>query len=189
MPSLREQAPAHVVHIEAVSKTLGGGLRVGWLAAQGPVLARLARLKMNTDMQTSALPQLIVAEMMRSGEYAEHVEAAIEVNRRRRDGMLEALDRHLADAATWSAPKGGASVWVTFDRPVDERVLYAEAVREGMAFLPGGAMMAHPSGRTSARLSYSLIDPGLFDEAIRRLARALRAVHRRERVAALGPIS
>jgi DNA-binding transcriptional MocR family regulator len=172
-----------------VSKTLGGGLRVGWLAAQGPVLARMARLKMNSDMQNAALPQIVVAALLRSGEYASHIEEAVRLNRARRDTMLEALDRHLGDAATWSVPEGGASVWLTFDRPVDERLLYAEALREGTAFLPGGAVQAQPTGRASARVSYSLADPSLFDEAIRRLARALRSVQRRERVAALGPLS
>ncbi len=58
-----------------------------------------------------------------------------------------------------------------------------------MTFLPGGAVQPEPTGRTSLRLSFSIVPAERFDEGIRRLARALRAVHRRSRVAATGMIS
>ncbi len=189
LPALRNDAPAHVVHVESLSKTVAGGLRVGWLAARGPVLARLAHLKMNTDLHSPGLTQLVAAGLLRGEGYEEHVAASCAIYRERRDVMLEALDRHLSDAATWTAPLGGHNLWVTLDRPVDERLLYAEALREGVTFLPGGATEPEPSGRTSLRLSFSIVAPERFDEGARRLARALRSVQRRERVAATGPIS
>ena len=189
LPALRNEAPAHVIYVDSLSKTVGGGLRVGWLAAQGPVLARLAQLKMNTDLHSPALTQLVAADLLRGDGYEDHVRKGAEMYRARRDAMLEALDRHLGDAATWTVPRGGHSLWVTLDRPVDERLLYAEALREGVTFLPGGAAEPEPSGRTSLRLSYSIVAPERFDEGARRLARALRAVHRQDRLAATGPIS
>jgi DNA-binding transcriptional MocR family regulator len=189
LPALRNEAPAHVIHVESLSKTVGGGLRIGWIAAQGPVLARLAQLKMNSDLHTAALTQLVAADLLRGDGYEEHVRRGAEVYRGRRDVMLEALDHHLGDAATWMVPGGGHNLWLTLDRPVDERLLYAEALREGVTFLPGGATQPEPTGRTSLRLSFSIVAPERFDEAIRRLARALRAVHRHDRIAATGPIS
>ncbi|HEX2085011.1 MAG TPA: PLP-dependent aminotransferase family protein [Solirubrobacteraceae bacterium] len=187
--ALRAEAPAHVVHVESLSKTVAGGLRVGWIAAQGPVLARLAHLKMNSDLHSPALTQLIAAELLRGEGYDEHVRRSAAIYRGRRDAMIEALERHLGDAATWTVPAGGHNLWVTLDRPVDERLLYAEALREGVTFLPGGATQVEPAARTSLRLSFSIVPPERFDEAARRLARALRAVHRRARVAATGMVS
>jgi DNA-binding transcriptional MocR family regulator len=187
--SLRAEAPAHVIHVDSLSKTVAGGLRIGWIAAQGPVLARLAHLKMNSDLHTPAMTQLVAASLLRDGDYEEHVRATAELYRERRDAMLAALERHLADAATWIVPRGGHNLWVTLNRPVDERLLYAEALREGVTFLPGGAAEPEPTGRTSLRLSFSLVAPERFDEGARRLARALRSVHRRDRIAATGPIS
>ena len=189
LPALRSQAPAHVIHVDSLSKTLAGGLRLGWIAAQGPVLARLAALKMHSDLHSPVLTQLLAAELLRGEAYEEHVRECARVYRDRRDAMLAALERHLRDAATWIVPLGGHNLWLTLDRPVDERLLYAEALREGVTFLPGGAAQPEPSGRTSLRLSFSIVAPERFDEGIRRLARALRAVHRRDRIAATGPIS
>ena len=34
---LRERAASHVIYCDSLSKTIGGGLRVGWIAASGPV--------------------------------------------------------------------------------------------------------------------------------------------------------
>ena len=34
-------APAHVIYVDSLSKSIGGGLRVGWIAASGPVHGRL----------------------------------------------------------------------------------------------------------------------------------------------------
>jgi DNA-binding transcriptional MocR family regulator len=189
LPALRNEAPAHVVHVESLSKTVAGGVRIGWIAAQGPVLSRLAQLKMNSDLHTPALTQLIAADLLRGPGYEEHIRESAAIYRERRDAMVAALERHLGDAATWSVPNGGHNLWVTLDRPVDERLLYSEALREGVTFLPGGATQPEPTGRTSLRLSFSIVPPEDFDEALRRLARAVRAVQRRDRVAATGIVS
>jgi DNA-binding transcriptional MocR family regulator len=103
--------------------------------------------------------------------------------------LLAALERHLGDESTWIVPRGGQHVWVTLRRAIDERALYGEALRAGVAFLPGGATQAEPSGRTSLRLSFSYVDPEQLDEGVRRLAGALRSLHRRQAVGATAPVS
>ena len=56
--------------------------------------------------------------------------------------------------------------------------------------LPGGAVQPEKSSRSSMRLSFGLVDPSLHDEALRRLAAALREVRRRGRGAgATGALS
>src|SRR4051795_3457499 len=35
---LRELAPGHVLYVNSLSKTVGGGLRLGWVAGRGPVI-------------------------------------------------------------------------------------------------------------------------------------------------------
>jgi 2-aminoadipate transaminase len=188
-PRLRRLAPAHVVYVDSLSKTVGGGLRVGWIAASGAIHARLVRLKMDTDLHSAALPQVLAAAWLGEGRHARHLERVIPMHRRRRDVLLDALQRHLADEATWIVPHGGQHVWVTLRRAVDERALYGEALRCGVAFLPGGATQPDPSARTSLRLSFSYVEPELLDEGVRRLARALRAVRQRQPVGATSPLS
>jgi 2-aminoadipate transaminase len=186
---LRALAPAHVIYVDSLSKTLGGGLRVGWIAARGPIHARLVRLKMDTDLHSAALPQRLAAAWLAGGRHDDHLQRVIPIYRGRRDMLLDALERHLGDEATWVVPQGGQHVWVTLRRAIDERALYGEALRAGVAFLPGGATQAEPSGRTNFRLSFSYVDPEQLDEGVRRLARALRAVRRRQAVGTTAPVS
>src|SRR6266508_347777 len=59
--------PGQVAVVE--SPTFAGGLRVGWVAAQGPVFGRLAALKMTSDLHTSSLAQHVAARHLSTGGY------------------------------------------------------------------------------------------------------------------------
>src|SRR3954449_2472593 len=188
-PPLRCLAPGHVIYCDSMSKTVGGGLRMGWLAARGPVFDRLATMKLNTDFHTNTLAQHITARFLEQGGYERHIEASNPFYRERRDLLMEALERHLPGEYRAEVPAGGHHVWMQLVRPVDERSLYREAVRAGVTFTPGGTLTVERMPVTSLRLSFSLVDPGDLDEGVRRLARALREVRRRERYSATVPVS
>jgi len=186
---MRAGAPSHVIYVDSLSKTIGGGLRVGWIAASGPVFDRLVQLKLDSDIHTAALPQHLGARYLRGDRHDELLARSIPVYRKRRDALLRALERHMRHDASWTIPSGGHNTWVTLDDPVDERALYVDALRAGVSFLPGGAIQAEKSSRTSMRLSFGLVDPSSHDEAVRRLAVALREVKRRGRGSATGALS
>ena len=186
---LRELAPAHVIYVNSLSKVVGGGLRAGWVAARGPVRERIAMLKLEADFFTAALIQHIAARWLATGAYDRHVEHTQPYYRERRDALMAALERHMPGEYQADRPEGGHHVWVTLTRPLDERALYREAARHGVAFTPGDAITAERRTQTSFRLSYSLLDPDELDEAVKRLARAIREVRRRSRSSVAAPMS
>jgi 2-aminoadipate transaminase len=186
---LRSAAPGHVIYVDSLSKTVGGGLRVGWIAARGPVFERLAMLKLESDFHTTTLAQHIAARFLASGAHRAHVESTLPFYTERRDALMEALDEHLRGEYRADIPCGGHHVWVTLERPLDERDLYAEAARHGVMFTPGGAVTAERHSQTNLRLSFPLLDPGELDEGVRRLARAMREVRRSHRHASTVPLS
>jgi 2-aminoadipate transaminase len=188
-PPLRELAPAHVIYVNSLSKVVGGGLRTGWVAARGPVRDRIATLKLEADFHSPTLLQHIAARWIASGAYDRHIEHSEPFYRERRDALLAALERHLPGEYQADVPQGGHHVWVTLARPLDERALYTEAARHGVAFTPGGAVTAERRSQTSLRLSFSLLDPPELDEGVKRLARAIREVRRRSRHAVAAPMS
>jgi 2-aminoadipate transaminase len=147
------------------------------------------QLKLDSDIHTSALPQHLAARYMRGDRHDELLAEIVPVYRRRRDSLVRALEKHLGFDARWTVPAGGHHVWVTLNEPVDERALYSEAFRAGVTFLPGGAVQAEKTSRTSMRLSFGLVEPEIHDEAVRRLAVALREVRRRGRGNATGALS
>jgi DNA-binding transcriptional MocR family regulator len=188
LPPLRADAPEHVIYVDSFSKSVGGGLRLGWVAASGPVTDRIVREKRNDDMHSASLTQLIGARFLAGGHYERHIEQAADFYRERCDALVAAVDRELEPIASVTRPLGGGHLWVTLDEPLDERVLYREAVSSyGVSFLPGGAMMPERPRRTHMRLSYGFLDPEQLAEGARRLAVAIRAMRRSGRPARAVP--
>jgi DNA-binding transcriptional MocR family regulator len=187
--ALRGLAPAHVIYANSLSKVVGGGLRLGWVAARGPVRDRIAMLKLETDFHTPTLLQHMGARFLASGLYDEHLARTAPFYRERRDALVGALERHLAGEYRLDVPRGGHHLWVTLNRPLDERALYSEAARHGVTFTPGGAVTAERRSQTALRLSFSLVGPEELDEGVKRLARAMREVRRRSRHSVAVPVS
>jgi len=184
LPRMRASAPAHVIYVDSLSKTVGGGLRMGWIAASGPVRARLAALKVESDVHTSSLDQHIAVRYLASGAHERQLARTMPYYRERRDALLDALATHLGGEYTAPDPVGGHHAWVTLNRRLDEQALRSEALRHGVAYIPGAAAVAQPTGRTSMRLSFPLLTPDELHEAVRRLARATESVRRRAGLAA-----
>jgi DNA-binding transcriptional MocR family regulator len=90
----------------------------------------------------------------------------------RRDAMLEALEQHMPDGATWSHPEGGYFVWL--DLPEDAPPL-ADAERAGVTFVAGTDFFADGSGSRSLRLAFSFVSPEEIADGVERLASAIPA--------------
>src|SRR5919202_941739 len=185
---LREVAPAHVLYVNSLSKTVGGGLRLGWIAARGPVRERIALLKLDADFHTATLIQHIAARYLASGAYDRHIRRVTPLYRERRDALLASLDRHLAGEHRTIPPRGGHHLWVTLTRPIDERALYSQALRSGVTFTPGGAVTVERRSQTSLRLSFPRLRPEQLDQGAKLLARAMREVRRRSRRSVAAPM-
>ncbi|HEY2637983.1 MAG TPA: PLP-dependent aminotransferase family protein [Solirubrobacteraceae bacterium] len=178
LPRLRSRAPDHVVYVDSLSKTIGGGLRLGWLAASGEVRRRLTTLKQATDVHTSVLVQHLALRWLASGAHDRHVRRINPIYARRAAAMLDAVRRRLGDELFPLEPNGGHHIWADFVRPLDERLLFSEALRQGVSFTPGGATSPDAGALSGLRLSFSLLDEEQIDEGVRRLATAVRAVRR-----------
>ena len=146
--SLRSEAPAHVIYVDSFSKTLGGGLRIGWVAASGPVLDRIIAAKRSDDIHSPTLTQLAVARYLATGAYpgADRARRRL-LSRAPRRRCRSSIERHLGSVATYTEPLGGGHLWLDLDLDLDERELADEAIREGVAYVPGAALRTESSAR------------------------------------------
>jgi DNA-binding transcriptional MocR family regulator len=187
--ALRSEASAHFVYTGSFSKTLGGGLRIGWVAARGPIFNRLVALKTATDLNTSPFDQRVMARYLELGSYEQLRERLGPFYARRAEALIAALDRHLPGEVDVVEPLGGHNLWLTFRRRVGEQALYAEALRRGVSITPGASVLVEPSTRTCLRLSFSLRSEEQLDEGAKRLAAAFRAVLRDAPYATTAPVA
>jgi 2-aminoadipate transaminase len=91
----------------------------------------------------------------------------------RRDAMLKALEMHFPASVRWTRPQGGLFLWVTLPRGSDAALLLAEALKEGVAFVPGTSFFPCGGGAETFRLNFSYCSPERIGEGIRRLGKVV----------------
>jgi 2-aminoadipate transaminase len=171
-----------VIYLGTFSKILSPGLRLGWSVAPRPVLEKLNLGKQGSDLCSSPVTQLFVAEYFKErdagGEprWLGYLEQLKDLYRSRRDVMLEALTEHFGEGARWTQPQGGLFVWATLDERIDTTDLLAQARKsEGVAFVPGrAAYMDGRRGSSSMRLNFAGVDEADIREGIRRIGKVVR---------------
>ena len=108
----------------------------------------------------------------------------IEIYRRRRDVMLDALAEHFPREAEWTHPQGGLFIWATLPGYIDTTDLLARALDEHVAFVPGRAAFLDGRGGSSMRLNFSGVGEDQIREGIQRLGEVVR-----EQVALYGTLT
>jgi DNA-binding transcriptional MocR family regulator len=184
-PSLKSEDHAgYVIHLGTFSKLIAAGLRLGWLVADPPVFEKLVAAKYASDLSSDALVQRVVERLLVDGTLDGHLRRARAVYRDRRDTLVDALSQ--PDALPWDArfdrPAGGFNLWLELPRtgPTSTE-LYLEAIRRGVAFVPGpfffsagGGGAASSAALRGLRLSYSAVAADDLRRGVRLLTEALR---------------
>ncbi len=184
LPTLRSLDDEFVIYASTFSKILSPGVRLGWTAAPAPILAKMNIGKQASDLCSSSISQHFVGAYFESGPWEDYVRSLIEIYRRRRDVMLDALAEQFPREAEWTHPEGGLFIWATLPDYIDTTDLLARALDERVAFVPGRAAFVDGRGGSSMRLNFSGVDEGAIREGMRRLGEVVR-----EQVALYGTIT
>jgi 2-aminoadipate transaminase len=164
----------YVLYLGTFSKILSPGIRLGWVAAPGPVLAKIQLGKQAADLCTSSLTQQLVERYFAEGRWRSYVHEQCTLYRRRRDAMLDALAEFFPPEADWTQPGGGLFIWVTLPDFIDTEDLLAKALREeNVAFVPGSAAYVDGRGGSSMRLNFSAASDDEILEGIRRIGKVV----------------
>jgi len=121
------------VSIGSVGKSLWGGLRIGWIRADRPLVDRLVRARSAGDLGTPVLEQLVVAELLADFDHV--LEARAGHLRRGRDHLVTGL-RSAFPSWQVPSPSGGLTTWVGLGAPVSSQLTLA-ARREGLLLAAG----------------------------------------------------
>jgi len=149
------------------SKTIAPGLRVGYLYAQPPLVARLAQLKQITDLHSNSFTQRMALRFCERGLLEPQIALFRRTYRARRDALLAALEQSLSGLATWTRPAGGMFVFVSLrpDRSQwDASALLPAAMERGVVYVPGASFHPDGGGANTLRLNFVSAE----EEAIRR---------------------
>lgn len=139
---LGRAAGATVIRLGSFSKVLAPGLRLGYVVAPRPVIAKLVQIKQATDLHTASLTQMAVYETIRHGFLDTHLPKVRELYRQQCAYMLDAMDEHFPTNVRWTRPEGGMFIWVTLPEGIDSAALLRAAIEQNVAFVPGAPFFA-----------------------------------------------
>jgi GntR family transcriptional regulator / MocR family aminotransferase len=180
VPALQAAAPDQVAHTSSTSKTLSPGMRLGWLIAPRHLHADLVAAKHASDLGNPALPQLVLAHLLATGEYERHLRRVRTRQRHRRDALLAALREHLPGARV-EGIAAGLHLLITLpdlDGQVDDTDLAHQIGSAGVLVHPLSWHRQRP-GPPGLVLGYAAHPPDRLHEAARRLAQAINTPGRR----------
>ncbi|WP_433469871.1 PLP-dependent aminotransferase family protein [Spirillospora sp. CA-128828] len=181
VPALRAMLADRVLYAGSISKLLAPALRIGWIVPPPAHLDAVVAEKRFADLGNAALPQLVLAELMASGEMERHLRLLRRRHRRRRDTMIEAIDAHLPRAAVHGAA-AGLHLTVTFPDEPHARIhdaglrdadLAAAALEQGVKTHPLSWHTQRPQ-RPGLVLGYAAAPASAITEGIAVLGRVLR---------------
>jgi GntR family transcriptional regulator/MocR family aminotransferase len=172
--ALQGLAPAQVVHLGSVSKTLAPALRLGWVVVPAELAEEAERTKRLLDDFSPTLDQLALAQLLTRGHYDRHVRRARSVYRARRDRLLAALARHLPGSAI-EGIAAGVHLLLRLPHGVSDAALAEEAGRARIRVPALSAFRVMASDAGGLVVGYGRLHESSVEPAARALAKVIRA--------------
>lgn len=175
VPALKsEDETGHVVYCGSFSKSLGSGLRLGYLVADAALIEQARALRRLMFRHPPALIQHAVKLFIEYGHYDVQVKRLAGIYSERWQVMSEALGRCFPHYQ-WQREFGGSAFWVSGPDWLDADVLAAEARRVGVLIEPGSVHYAGPDiAHEHFRLGFSSLPSDRIPEGIETLASVVR---------------
>lgn len=163
-----------VVHVRSLTKITSASLRVGALAARGPVLERLRAIQVVDSFFVPRPLQEAALELVGAPAWSRHLRTVSQELKARRDTLTAAVSLRLPELALPPIPSGGYHLWLRLPDTLPEPALLAAALRAGVAAAPGRPYFCAEPPAGHIRLSFAgVAGPTEITEGVRRLRTAM----------------
>ena len=158
-----------VIFLGTFSKILIPGFRLGWVCAGPEILQKFILCKQGADLQASTINQIAAANLMDEFDIFEHIENLKVVYRKRRDAMMNAMEKYFPAGVEYTYPNGGLFTWVELPESINTKELGLKAIEHNVAFVPGGSFFPNAGNDHCMRVNYSMMNEEKIEEGIKRL--------------------
>lgn len=166
----------HVLYTSTYSKTVTPALRTGWVVGSHPIIRTMAQAKQAADLHSDSLSQQALYHLYSHFDVDTHVHKLINVYKQR----MEVMEIHLQEAnlqnMSYVRPRGGMFLWITLADTVNTTELLDEAVKRGVAYVPGAPFYVSNPELNTLRLNYSHSSPEEIKKGIQILTDVLQGV-------------
>ncbi|WP_426321358.1 PLP-dependent aminotransferase family protein [Microbacterium sp. E-13] len=169
-----------VIHVNTFTKTLGPGLRLGWLVLPDRLVPDVVALRSRQDSHSSTLVQGVVAELLTHdpGIFDATLDRARALYASRARALAEALEREAPGEFDVEVPGGGLFLWPRLrDASIDADRLAADASAEGVEYQRGSFFPSGPGTDAARHLRLAFGDTAQ-ERLVQAAVRIGRALHR-----------
>lgn len=176
MPALKSlDTKGLVVFLGTFSKILAPGYRLGWVCAEGEILKKYNFMAQAAALQASTEAQLVVSKFIDMFDLDEHVKTIKDCYRKRRDVMIQTMEREFPPEAKFTHPNGGLFTWIELPDYINTKEMAAQCLERNVAYVPGEGFFPDGGHDNCIRLNYSCMSEEKIERGMKILAEVIKA--------------
>ncbi|MEK4564307.1 PLP-dependent aminotransferase family protein [Alkalihalobacillus sp. FSL R5-0424] len=146
---------SRVLYTSTFSKTAVPALRTGWIVGPFQVIRMMAQAKQANDLHSNSLSQQAIYQLCTHFDFDGHIQGVTNLYRQRRDVMVDCIRQSNLPNVHFVEPKGGMFLWIELDERVNTTSMLTEAVKKGVAYVPGAPFYAGVPKTNTMRLNFT----------------------------------
>ncbi|MGI5438684.1 PLP-dependent aminotransferase family protein [Streptomyces shenzhenensis] len=153
-PMIVDDPDGTVIHIRSLTKVTSPNLRVGAVAARGPVAAKLRAAHVVDAMFVPAPLQYTALDVVTAPGWRRTLSTLALALEQRRSAATAAVTAVFGAHCLSIRPRGGYHLWVSLPGHIDDQHFASAAMARGVAVTPGENYYPTDSSAPHVRLSY-----------------------------------
>jgi 2-aminoadipate transaminase len=153
--SMREFLPDQTIITGSFSKILAPGMRLGWLVASPDIMEQLIIAKQASDLHSNYLSQRIAYQYLHQQNIDDHIRKICSVYKAQCHLMIDRITNTFPESVDYTVPEGGMFIWLTLPEGISSTRVFEQALKVGVAVLPGTPFYTDGGGENTIRLNFS----------------------------------
>lgn len=175
LPSIQSfDTNGNILSTGTFSKTFCPGFRIGWIAGDKEIIRKYVLVKQGVDLQCNTFVQMIIAKYLENYNIDTHIQKIRDVYKKRRDILIETMEKEFPKDISYTKPSGGLFAWVTLPQYMDARTILEACIEEKVAFVPGDSFFPNGDHPNTLRINYSNMPENRIVLGVQRMAKVIK---------------
>lgn len=145
-----------VMYAGSFSKVISPGMRVAYAIGPKPVIQKMTVCKQGQDVHTNIWSQVLCYRFMTEYDFDAHLENLRTIYTKKRQLLLDLMEKHLAPHITWDDFNGGLFAWCHLPKGIDMMTFVQKALEKKVCVVPGTAFLTSENEPCDAfRINFS----------------------------------